>query len=327
MTSVICFSKDRPMQLHAYLESISMFSDIRASDISVLYTNDSRISYEKVKKSFPNVNWVYESDFRSQVWELIQNAHEYIMFGCDDVLFVDYFSTKEVEDFLNHNVKIFGYQVRLGNDFIEQPTQKIVKGGYMLWDWRAGEDGYLYYPWELDCTIYRKADVIDLVGRYLDEMINPNYLESIINTKGKKYIKRPLLCCSNSRIKAICITVNRVQDTHMNDFDRSTNTDIYTLSKIYNDGANKLDVKKIARKKTKKIHVGAEFFILEKPDWNIKTNRKKNILWRMWMLIRNIKYLTTVNLREEQWYSSRAIANKVMDEIERGYHLGAREHD
>ncbi len=57
MPSIIVFSKDRPMQLHGYLESLLYFSDAQESDITVLYFEVNGIDYSRVIKAFPSVNW------------------------------------------------------------------------------------------------------------------------------------------------------------------------------------------------------------------------------------------------------------------------------
>lgn len=162
----------------------------------------------------------------------------------------------------------------------------------------------------------QKKDALNLYEKYSNKMYNPNYFESIVAINAKECIDRKYLACANHRSKAICITVNRVQDTHMNDFDSITKTDIYTLSSLYNIENNKLNIKRIASKKTNKIHVDSTFFILEKPSKEIQRNQKYNIIKRLIILLKNIKYLSTVNLRDEHWYMSRAIASKVESDLQ-----------
>ena len=58
--SIIVFSKGRPMQLHAYLESLLLFSDARQEDITVLCCETEGIHYEKVMDRFAQVHWHIE---------------------------------------------------------------------------------------------------------------------------------------------------------------------------------------------------------------------------------------------------------------------------
>ena len=62
--SVIVFSKGRPMQLHAYLESMLKFSDAAPEDITVLCCETEGIRYDKVKAQFAQVNWCIEKNLR-----------------------------------------------------------------------------------------------------------------------------------------------------------------------------------------------------------------------------------------------------------------------
>ena len=33
----------------------------------------------------------------------------------------------------------------------------------MEWDWEKSNEQHYNYPWELDCTVYRKEDVVRLI--------------------------------------------------------------------------------------------------------------------------------------------------------------------
>ena len=81
MISIIVFSKGRPMQLHAYLESLLRFSDAQQSMITVLYCETEGIRYDKVMKKFPEISWIKESKFETNLKQTISQADDYIMFG------------------------------------------------------------------------------------------------------------------------------------------------------------------------------------------------------------------------------------------------------
>ena len=84
--SVIVFSKGRPMQLHAYLESMLKFSDAAPEDITVLCCETEGIRYDKVKAQFAQVNWCIEKKFEEDLKKAVAAAGDYIIFGCDDVV-------------------------------------------------------------------------------------------------------------------------------------------------------------------------------------------------------------------------------------------------
>lgn len=135
MLTVIVFSKDRPMQLHAYLESLFMFSDISENDVYVLYKKNENIPYQKVIQSFSKVNWIEEINFVSQIGKLLSNSNTYVLFGCDDVVFTDYFKTKDIITFLDKHEEVFGYSIRLGTNFAPVPKDIQKLDGHMIWNW------------------------------------------------------------------------------------------------------------------------------------------------------------------------------------------------
>ena len=263
MCRVLVFSKDRPMQLHAYLESLLLFSDIQEENISVLYCNKDNISYKRVKSSFRRVDWISEIEFGRQVREWIENNQdEYIMFGCDDVVFKDFFHISEIERFLKNNDDIFGLSIRLGRNLDGCPSDYEIRDKFCVWNWQSNKLDNFHYPWELDCTVYRACDVKDIINKCNLNFENPNYFEEFVELAPTTYIHREKLACYNEKGKAIVITINRVQDTHCNPVDDSIQTDPETLSYLYNEKNYRLDVKKISKKRNKTVHVNSSFFIL-----------------------------------------------------------------
>ncbi len=82
---------------------------------------------------------------------------------------------------------------------------------------------------------------------------NPNFLEAMITAENKKerIVRTKMAAWKESC--AVVITVNRVQDTHPNDFDACMATDIYSLDRLYNDKGNTLNIERIAKKETNKV--------------------------------------------------------------------------
>jgi len=262
--SIIVFSKGRPMQMHAYLESLLKFSDAQQDMITVLYCEMEQIRYGKLMASFPQVHWVKENKFESDLKEVLSNAGSYIMFGCDDVVFTGTFSLVQAAEYLAGHAQVFGYSMRLGGNIKPMPRNLSKEETVFEWKWDCGEQHY-NYPWELDCTMYRKEDVVQMTMEEENPIKNPNYYEAMITADNRKErITRPHMACNKKKGCAIVITVNRVQETHQNGYDDSMLTDIYSLDKLYNDDGNTLDIEKIASMNNTIIHVGAEYFILRK---------------------------------------------------------------
>lgn len=289
MFSIIIFSKDRPLQLHAYLESILMFSDAKQEQISVIYKETPNIDYARTIKTFPNVKWHSENNFYEDLSEQIDEANDFIMFGCDDVVFTNNFSLSQSISILQSNNDVFGVSIRLGKNILTFPYSAANVDNYYIWPW-ANEKSHYGYPWELCCTLYRKSDIREMLKKYSKAIKSPNYFEEIF-ASNNQYIKKPFLACFE-KSSAIVITVNRVQDTHPNAIDTSLKTDIYTLNEIYKN--NKLDVKTIAKIPNNEIHVGAEYFILEK---GVKLkNKSQKYSWSKFR--KNIKTLFRFNIKD-----------------------------
>ena len=273
--SIIVFSKGRPMQMHAYLESLLKFSDAQQEMITVLYCETERIRYEKLMQSFPKVTWLKENKFEEDLKKVILHAGEYVMFGCDDVVFTGNFSLVKAAKYLEENTQVFGYSMRLGGNIKPMPQNLSKSDTVLEWKWDCNCQHY-NYPWELDCTLYRKDDVVRMTMEENTAIKNPNYYEAMITPDNRKErITRPNMASNKESGCAIVITVNRVQDTHQNGFDDSMLTDIYSLDKLYNDEDNTLDIDKIASMDNSIIHVGAEYFVLRKEAKGYSQSRLK----------------------------------------------------
>ncbi len=65
MLSCLCFSKDRPLQLEAYIESFrwSMGTEVK---LSILYTCENKVfekAYQTLKKRYSLVSWIVDTAF------------------------------------------------------------------------------------------------------------------------------------------------------------------------------------------------------------------------------------------------------------------------
>lgn len=279
--SVIVFSKGRPMQLHAYLESLIRFSDVIQEKITVLCCETEGIRYDRVERSFPRVNWCVENRFEEDLRRLVDDADQYIMFGCDDVVFTAEFSLQKAADYLDTAEDVFGFSMRLGKNIAPYPTDVVCRDGIMKWNWAKAQEQHYNYPWELDCTVYRREDVRRLLCGENQAIRNPNYFEAIIDVNNRNdRIDRKYLACNEKRGCAVVITVNRVQESYQNGYDDSMMTDIYSLDKLYNDEGNSLDIEKISQMKNKTVHVDAEYFILQKARKGYSARQLRQRKWK-----------------------------------------------
>lgn len=290
VSTVIVFSKDRPMQLHAYLESLIRASGCLEEQIYVLYKEIQPICYTKTKAFFRGVNWIPEEDFDGQIRQLVADADDYILFGCDDVVFVNGFELQKMERYLAAHEEIFGFSLRLGKNIRPFPKRIQKDGEVCSWSWEENTSHY-GYPWELDCTLYRKRDVLEILQK-MKEVRSPNYLESIPEENPQVYVRAGRMAAYYERGSAIVITVNRVQDTHPNQVDGTGRTDVLSLFIQYHYEGRLLALDKLWKCKSDKVHVGNKYFQLTDSvvsDIHITEGVK---LGKLCQLIRNLRFLS-----------------------------------
>lgn len=163
LVSVLCFSKDRPLQLEAYLSSLFRLSATPMA-VSVLYRCSPLFerAYVKLRSQFPQVDFIRETDFRDQVLSCVQGAETPLfMFGCDDVVFKRPWEPIEVWKAFELLPELLGFSLRLGREIVYcYPANRAMStprflgtNPFLVWRWLLGEADW-GYPWELDCTVY-----------------------------------------------------------------------------------------------------------------------------------------------------------------------------
>jgi acetyltransferase-like isoleucine patch superfamily enzyme len=283
MVSIIVFSKDRPLQLHGYLQSLEYFSGMKLKYVSVLFKDSPEIPYDMVRASFPDVHWVAEKSFLSDLFALLEQAEDYVMFGCDDVLFHRHFNINHAVSVLSSSPEVFGFSLRLGRNIRPNPAENDieVKAQCIEWDWTSVKETHWSYPWELDATLYRKNDVVRVINIAKAETIaNPNYLEAEIGNNPTKYIDKKKMACFNES-KCIVITINRVQEFVKNGFDASRETSPKKLAEFYSKGYH---LRFLGLGTSDVVHVGSSYFQLAKdpmkyssPAANVRSRGRQSL--------------------------------------------------
>lgn len=215
----LVFSKDRTMQLHAFLRSY--FDNIdNFSSMVVLYkasNQEYRKSYqdlEEIFKEFP-VTFIEEIDFRSQLINIVEKRYEEkIIFYVDDMIFTqkfDYNKLKSINPYLTIVALSRGldmtYSIVLGktlklpkisklnNELFEFSWNNIIE--HSDWSYPVGVSGYMYATKEILSilnSIYFKA---------------PNSLESAMQFFLPIYKTRFGICTKNAI--SVCIHANLTQ--------------------------------------------------------------------------------------------------------------------
>jgi hypothetical protein len=268
MISIICFSKDRPLQLEGYIQSVLFYSGLPPQALSILYADSPTTSYSALVQKYPLVNWVRETQFHADLSRLVAAAHDYVLLGCDDVFFTDHFDPSIPLKMLAKDSDLFGFSLRLGLNLHWLPKLRL-DGNVAQWEWRTAPAGNWDYPWDVSASIYRR----EFIANYLHATpaaINPNRFEGFLADScldDARAIGSKLACFKRS--KCLTLTVNRVQDEFPNEFDDSAETDIASLYRAHISG-QQLDWPSFYQAENRLIHVDSKYFrtsdIIMPPD-------------------------------------------------------------
>jgi hypothetical protein len=167
--SNIVFTKNRPLQLHGYLESLRRFLPAEAIQTYILCKSEFfDVEYETCFRSFPDCRVIRETNFHLDFLRLFEGIKtEYILFGIDDLAYFDSVSLDTVRNtFVRLGEQLFGFSLRLD---IRQMPEDVAAGhiqqqnieGQTVYavDWTKGQTSNTRYPFELCATVYRTEDI------------------------------------------------------------------------------------------------------------------------------------------------------------------------
>ncbi|MGH2272633.1 hypothetical protein ACQ9LF_12615 [Anaerohalosphaeraceae bacterium U12dextr] len=173
--SNIVFTKNRPLQLHGYLESLQRFGSPQAIQTYIIYKPDLfDAEYELCFRSFPDCVVVREASFHLDFLRLIEQIQtEYILFGIDDFAYFDNIGFDFIDSaFAKIGQELFGFSLRLDSqqmpeDFAAGSVRPVEVQGQTLYalDWTKGQTPSTRYPFELCATVYRTQDLRRLFSR------------------------------------------------------------------------------------------------------------------------------------------------------------------
>lgn len=254
--TAIVFSKNRPIQLYALLESMFTNSNMVPSDVNVLYKADHEYIWpmEQLKQDFPNVNFHPEFNFRTQVMALVEGGKEHIVFFTDDDVFKDKVDFELVTKFMQANLPVFCFSLRLGKHldycYSTQSKQSVPSGTtkepFFVWNWK-GTDWDWNYPLSVDGHVIRKTDIL-FAMKNSGEWKSPNTFEgNMSHLHGQ--IPHPQMACFTTS-KVFNIPHNRVQSEVKNVFGGGSEGE---LLDAWNNN-KKIDIKTFQGLKNKSAH-------------------------------------------------------------------------
>lgn len=193
MISNIVFTKNRPLQLEAYLESLYRYfpSDLIRTYIIYkveLFTEE----YGQVFNRFPDCVVIRESDFHTDFMKILDQVQtKYILFGIDDVVFFDTVNFDVIDrTFSEQGENIFGFTLRFSPESLQDSGDHITEcsvSGKTIYrvNWKEGQTKHTRYPFELCCTFY----TTDTVKKIIANSMTNNPLAKSMFTPDSPLIK------------------------------------------------------------------------------------------------------------------------------------------
>jgi len=258
---IICFSKNRPLQLYSLIESFNYYcKDKELADIDILINSDDIFldSYKFVSSKFVNLNFIYEKNFKEDFCSILEKTNNYfVCFLVDDIIFTDYFNIKDILNLMKSKNEIFSFSLRLGkninfsytlNKSISIPDLINLSEDLFYFNIKDCQS-YWGYPFSLDGNIYRLHEFVYFYNFIKDSIFSPNTLESKLSILKNNITSINMSCFEKSKL--INIPDNIVQIDFKN---RSLNNDVFRFLNKFNNN-KKIDFLKFKNIENKSCHV------------------------------------------------------------------------
>ena len=189
----IVFTKNRPLQLEGYLESLYRYFPAKLFQTYVLYKVELfEEEYELLFRKYPDCVVIKEEDFHSDLLTLLSQINtKYILFGVDDVVYFDSVDFEVIDETFNRfHEDAFGFSLRFSKESIESGNDLVseaVVAGQTVYriDWTQGHTPTTRYPFELCATIYPTG----LVKKVINNEMNNNLLIKRFFSPGSVLMK------------------------------------------------------------------------------------------------------------------------------------------
>ena len=254
--TAIIFSKNRPLQLYALLESMRKHTNMPLCDVNVLYRadHDFIIPMEVLKTSFPEVSFHTEHNFKSQVESLVSSAKKHIVFFTDDDVFKDNVDFVGPCFILHNNPHVICFSLRLGKHltycYSTQSPQTVPQGitrePFFFWQWKNASWDW-NYVFSVDGHVFRKTDT-ETALKMIDGWKSPNTFEGMLSHLHPRLPHPEMACYTTSCL--FNIPHNKVQTEINNEFGGGSE---YEFLDIWNDG-KKIDVSTFHKIKNVSAH-------------------------------------------------------------------------
>jgi len=299
----IVFTKNRPLQLEGYLESLYRHFPQELFQTYVLYKPELfGQQYQQLFQKFPNCKVIEETDFSSDFLNIIDNADtEYMLFGVDDVVYFDSVDFELIDKIFQQKDDTFGFSLRFGQNILSGPDEaeklKISDQSFYRLDWTKGQTPNTKYPFELCATIYKTqfvkkilkgsrnnnplfknlfapgSSLVVLLGKILKKhkllrsfgyFYNPNTLESWNCRWCQNHAEQLPSRIYFQKLCAAAIQVNMVNTSaRIEKAEDSAEHTVEALAEKYKQGY-RLDINSVVSNKPANTHCSKEAFKLTK---------------------------------------------------------------
>lgn len=272
---VLVFSKGRPLQLQATLETLALevsnigHVDVLTLDTSEEYAQVARFMRNKYKMA---VRIVPQTNFYHNVLEMLNPAYSHVLFLVDDSLFFQKVNLRDCCMYLRTHQDVIGVSLRLGTNTTycymqkeKQIAEDVRKDEthFLTCDWTKST-GDFNYPFDISSSLYRISDIDQLLKR-IRFFMNPNSMEHYMDMDRERFAHKPRLayypesrCFSNP--------MNLSQEQFKNN--RHSRNGLYTIERLlhmYRAG-KRMDVSPLSTIRPNSAHMEFEFSFRDKDD-------------------------------------------------------------
>lgn len=235
----LIFTKDRPLQCEALIESLRHYTQIDPFDVHVLYPNQFEL-YRPTVRSSSGVHWHGEDgSFDAALRALFSTRGPFdidtdaVLLLVDDCFFFRDTSLRSAAGCLRDNRSVLSFSMRLGRNIRRGPS--MVHGSKVsFWRWAAAS-WHWGYPFSISCDLHRVSLVREVLASR-DTFTIPNDLESAGVLYCFKNRVPTFNAMFNGHSVAACLDANRVQDFHPNAFHGGPEVSAQNLISAYQQG-------------------------------------------------------------------------------------------
>lgn len=233
------FSKDRPLQLQATLESLAMFGK-HIGHIKVIFKGCAeeyrRVAQRMAKRHRQRVQLIEERVFYDDMLGQLHPLYSHVLFLVDDTVFYRPFDLRRCCQVLQEKTDVLGVSLRLGHNTTtcymsksHQRFHEVKKDGsrFRTWDWTKS-DHDAGYPFDLSSSVYRIAQMDQLL-KTCRRFTNPNSMEHYMSLEAEKYHAQPRLASYHESV-AFSNPMNLTQTQYIGN--RNNGDHLYTTSRL-----------------------------------------------------------------------------------------------